>query len=78
MQTEPEAGPTVARAVGDNKREWRQRPCNTNRGPRCVHRGGSRPRNGNGFHENGGDGHNDRFISPARYRVGVRVLMPGV
>ena len=43
---------------------------------RTVHAGvggGSRPRNGNGFHKNGGSGGDDvpfRF-SPARYRIAV-------
>ncbi len=34
--------------------------------------GGPRPRNGNGFHKNGGDhGGSDFRFSPARYRIGV-------
>src|ERR1043166_1497509 len=42
---------------------------------RAVHAGvgtGSRPRNGNGFHKNGGGGDDNPFrFSPARYRIGV-------
>jgi cytochrome c oxidase subunit 3 len=34
--------------------------------------GGPRPKNGNGFHKNGGDGDGTPFrFSPARYRIGV-------
>lgn len=42
--------------------------------------GGSRPRNGNGFHKNGGgkdDGRDFRF-SPARYRIGVWVAIGSI
>ena len=42
---------------------------------RAVHAGvgtGSRPRNGNGYHQNGGGGDDIPFrFSPARYRIGV-------
>ncbi|HYW72922.1 MAG TPA: hypothetical protein VE961_17990, partial [Pyrinomonadaceae bacterium] len=40
---------------------------------RSVHAGvGGGPRNGNGFHKNGGGGDDTPFLfSPARYRIGV-------
>ena len=42
--------------------------------------GGSRPRGGNGFHKNGGDGDDGESLrfSPARYRVGIWVAIAGI
>ena len=41
--------------------------------------GGPRPRNGNGFHKNGGDhGGSDFRFSPARYRLGVWVAIGSI
>ena len=40
--------------------------------------GGSRPKNGNGFHRNGGGDEVPFRFSPARYRVGVWVAMASI
>ena len=46
---------------------------------RAVHVGGSRPRNGNGFHKNGGGGDDTPFrFSPARYRIGVYLAIGSI
>src|SRR5437762_12273162 len=41
--------------------------------------GGPRPRNGNGFHKNGGGGDDSPFrFSPARYRIGVYMAIGSI